>query len=89
MSNPFSTLDPASEAYTEPAAPLSEHCEAAKDLLRFMRNFGVRAESIEVGKNGVRLLGVVDDYPRKRSATPAEPKAPASTTDEDAHLFGD
>lgn len=84
--NPFTTLDPASEAY-EPQ-PASEHVESTKELLRWMRNYGVRADSIEVGKNGVRLIGVTDDYPRKREATqrPGPPSSPAEAGDD---LFTD
>lgn len=62
------TLDPAAEAYIPPETPLSPHCEAAKDLLLFMRNAGIRADAVEVGDSGVRLLNVVDDYPRKQPA---------------------
>lgn len=86
---PLPRLDPAAEAYTEPPAPLSEHCEAAKDLIRFMRNYGVRAESIEVGKNGVRLLGFTDDYSRKPLANAVNAKPEPLTTDTDDGLFGD
>lgn len=88
MSNPFSTLDPASEAYHTPEKPLSEHCEALKDLVLFMRNAGVRCESIEVGKNGVRLIGFVDDYPRKANAQHRD-TPPPTTMDERDDLFSD
>lgn len=88
MSNPFSTLDPAAEAYIAPERPLSEHCEAMKDLILFMRNTGVRCESIEVGKNGVRLINFVDDYPRKANAQTRE-TPPATTMDERDDLFSD
>lgn len=66
------TLDPAAEAYTPPDQPLSPHCEAAKDLLMFMRNAGIRCDALEVGKDGIRILNLTDDYPRKREATQAK-----------------
>jgi len=61
--------EPSAERY-EPRS-VSDHCEAAKDLLEFLRNRGIRCDVVEVGKNGVRLVGVVDDYPRKRMASAA------------------
>lgn len=87
MSDPLPRLDPAVEAYAP--REVSEHCEAAKDLILFMRNTGVRAESIEVGKNGVRLIGFVDDYPRKPSASAANDKPAPTTTSTDDGLFTD
>ena len=89
MSNPFSSLDPAAEAYTPPATPLSEHVEATKDLILFMRNAGVRCDSIEVGKNGVRLINFVDDYPRKANAQTQHEKPPPTTMSDDLGDFGD
>lgn len=65
------TLDPAAEAYVAPEKPLSAHCEAAKDLLAWMRNMGVRCDALEVGKDGVRIHNLTDDYPRKQ---PKEPR---------------
>jgi hypothetical protein len=88
MSNPFSTLDPAAEAYAPPGETLSVHCEALKDLILFMRNTGVRCESLEVGKNGVRLIGFVDDYPRKANAQTRE-TPPPTTMDARDDLFSD
>jgi hypothetical protein len=86
VSNPVTTLDPAIEAYAPQV--LSEHCEALKDLILFMRNTGVRCDSIEVGKNGVRLINFVDDYPRKGNA-PSRETPPPTTTDERDDLFSD
>lgn len=62
-------LDPAAEAYVPPEQPLSQDCEAAKDLLMFFRNAGIRCDALEVGS--VRIHNLTDDYPRKQ---PREPK---------------
>lgn len=67
-------MDPAIEAYAPPAEPLSPHCEAAKDLLMFMRNAGIRCEALNVGTEGIQILGLVDDYPRKRPEQEPKPK---------------
>jgi hypothetical protein len=67
-------IDPALDAYTPPAGPLSPHCEAAKDLLAWMRNMGIRCEALNVGTEGIQILGLTDDYPRKQPQVSREPK---------------
>lgn len=64
--NPFGPpVDPIAEGYT-PRLKNSTHAEAAKDLIRFMRSYGVRCDVLTVGKDGVSIQGLVDDYPRKQ-----------------------
>lgn len=85
--NPFGPpVDPIAEGYT-PRLKNSVHAEAAKDLIRFMRSYGVRCDVLTVGKDGVSIQGLVDDYPRK------QPKvAPVSVpdgADDDGRLYED
>lgn len=70
-------------AASDPAASAtSDHCEAAKDLLLFMREREIRCDVLEVGINGVRLVGLVDEYAAKKREFLAKPEpAPASDRD--------
>ena len=76
----MSKLDPALDPYTPPDEPISPHCEAAKDLLAWMRNMGIRCDAINVGKEGVQILGVTDEYPRKQPAA-EKPRRPDDLRD--------
>ncbi len=59
--------DPSAEEYTPEdlgEAELGIAVMAAKEMLSWMRNKGIRCQVLQVGQ--VRLMGVEDDYPRKR-----------------------
>jgi hypothetical protein len=43
----------------------------AQELLAWMRAHGYRAQSIQVGP--VQVIGVCDDFPRRRAPTPSDP----------------
>ena len=76
-------IDPIHEGYRA-RMKNSTHCEAAKDLLLFMRATGIRCDTLTVGKDGVSITGVQDDYPRKQ---PARPVAPSPSSDDDSRLY--
>jgi hypothetical protein len=72
--NPFGPpIDPIAEGY-KPRLKNSTHCEAAKDLMLFMRACGLRCDVLTVGKDGVSIHGLVDDYPRKQPKPEPDPK---------------
>lgn len=82
--NPFGPpVDPIVEGYT-PRLKNSTHAEAAKDLIRFMRAYGIRCTDLTVGKDGVSITGLVDDYPRRQPPVP-----PARRASEDMREFED
>jgi hypothetical protein len=43
----------------------------AQELLAWMRAHGYRAQSIQIGP--VQVIGVCDDFPRRRAPTPDSP----------------
>lgn len=81
--NPFaSPVDPIAEGYRA-RLKNSTHCEAAKDLMLFMRASGFRCDVLTVGKDGVAIQGLVDDYPRK------QPKPEKPEGDGEGRLYAD
>jgi hypothetical protein len=86
--NPFGPpVDPIHEGY-RPRLKNSTHCEAAKDLLLFMRATGIRCTDLTVGKDGVSITGLQDDYPRKQPPAPPAVRASAAE-DDDGRLYED
>lgn len=75
MSTPPRFISEIDSSAYEPR-PIADEATAAavagaQELLAWMRAHGYRAQSIQVGP--VQVIGVVDDYPRRRLPTPDAP----------------
>lgn len=81
MTTPTPVYDP-TIAYTPKQT--TELCEAAKDMLLFLRGQGFGCQHLEVTEKGVLIHGLRDDYPRRQVTARGDSQRPALSYDRDA-----
>lgn len=77
-------IDPTADAGLMRYTPkvVSDHCEATKDLLKWMRSQGFACEHLEVGAKQVLIHGLVDTF-AKQKLEPSRRERPVFEEDEE------